>query len=212
MQRMLGHVRNNLVAYVALFVALTGTSAYAAATITSEDIVNGEVKTPDLAPQAVTRVKVAENAVNSSKVVDDSLTGADIQESSLALSFQGTANVVSARTAVPSGGASGQVVLDVPGFGQVQNKNCSVKSARSSFFNDTAKTVDVFTDASGATTSTDPLFARLAPGQETMGDEVEGTERAIYQASFGAGRVATVVVMGRPGTLICNYQAQAVVD
>jgi hypothetical protein len=104
-------------------------------------------------------------------------------------------------------------VLDVPGFGEVRNTNCSVKSARSTFFNDTDKTVDVFTDATRFTAgSTDPLFAELAPGDEIMGTEIEGTERAVYQAGFGSDRVATIVVMGRADGILCHYQAQAVVD
>jgi hypothetical protein len=41
------------VAYVALFFALGGTSAYAANTVFSSDIVDGEVKNPDIAPTAV---------------------------------------------------------------------------------------------------------------------------------------------------------------
>jgi hypothetical protein len=213
MQRIANHVRHNLVAYVALLVALTGTSAYAAGTIFSEDIVNGEVKTPDLAAQSVTDNKLGPDAVNSSKVLDNSIKGDDVDESTLALSFQGTANVASKRTSVPAGAGSDQLVLDIPGFGQVRNKNCSIKSARSSFFNDTAKTVDVFTDATDSNvTSSDPLFAKLAPGEETMGPDIEATERAIYQAGFGSGRVATIVVMGRPDGVLCHYQVQAVID
>lgn len=177
------HVRRNLVAYLALLVALTGTSAYAAGNVFSGDIVNGQVKTQDLAPHAVTASRLA---------------GA-------------TPTVASRRTAVPAGVGSGQLVLDVPGFGQVRNKNCSVKSARSSFFNDTAKSVTVFTDASGAGPSTDPLFAKLAPGQEAMGTEVEGLERVIYQAGLGSKSVATVVVMSRPNGANCLYQAEAII-
>jgi hypothetical protein len=92
-----------VVAYLALFVALGGTSAYAANTVFSEDIVDGEVKTPDLADDAVsqpklrdgavgrpelgsavvTREKINNGAVDSTKVADNSLTGSDIVESSL---------------------------------------------------------------------------------------------------------------------------------
>jgi hypothetical protein len=214
MNRISKHLRGNAVAYVALFVALTGSSAYAAGTVFSEDIVDGQVKTPDLGAQSVTPKKLAPDAVNSGKVLDNSLKGDDIDEASLALSFQGTATVGTRRTTVPAGGASDQLVLDVPGFGEVRNKNCSAKSARSSFFNDTAKTVGVFGDISNNNTppSEDPLFAELAPGEEAMGTEVEGAERAIYQAGFGSGRVATIVVMGRSDGVLCHYQAQAVID
>ncbi len=48
LRRVLGHVRHNVVAYLALFIALGGTSAYAAATITGADIVDGSVSTADI--------------------------------------------------------------------------------------------------------------------------------------------------------------------
>jgi hypothetical protein len=79
-------------AYVALVLALGGT-AYAAITVTGENIVDGsitsadigtsEVKTTNLAPAGVTTDKLGLNAVTGSKVVDESLTGNDVQNSSL---------------------------------------------------------------------------------------------------------------------------------
>jgi hypothetical protein len=43
------HLRSNLIGYLALFVALGGSTAFAADTVFSEDIVNGQVKTNDIA-------------------------------------------------------------------------------------------------------------------------------------------------------------------
>jgi hypothetical protein len=48
--RLRGYVQNNAVAFLALFVALGGTGAYAANTIRSSDIVDGQVFPRDLAP------------------------------------------------------------------------------------------------------------------------------------------------------------------
>jgi hypothetical protein len=207
------HIRRNLVSFIALFVALTGTSAYAANTVFSADIVNGEVTTPDLAAAAVTTNKLGPDAVNSAKVLDDSLKGDDIEESSLALEFQGTAKVASKRVTLPVG-TTGDLVLDVPGFGEVRTKTCSQKSARSSFFNDTAKTVDAFANISLIVVdNTEPLFAQLAPGEEIYGSDIEGKESATYQVGFGSQRVATIVVMSRADGLNgCTYQAQATID
>jgi hypothetical protein len=98
-----GH--GTVVAYLALFVALGGTGAYAANTVFSADIVDGEVKTPDLADAGVTqaklhdgavarpklgngvvsREKINNGAVDGSKVADNSLTGTDVNESTLDL-------------------------------------------------------------------------------------------------------------------------------
>lgn len=82
------------VALVALFVALSGT-AYAAATITSEDIVDGAVKgrdvnegaikSTDVRDETLKSVDIADDALKSSDVRGDSLVGDDIDESTLQL-------------------------------------------------------------------------------------------------------------------------------
>jgi hypothetical protein len=93
----------DVMAALALFLALTTASAYAANTIFSSDIVDGEVKTPDLANEAVsgpklkpgavgtdrlaggavTTDKVKDNNLGGRDVLDNSLKGADIDESTL---------------------------------------------------------------------------------------------------------------------------------
>jgi hypothetical protein len=72
---MWSHIRNNIVGYVAVFLALTG-GAYALQgknTVDSGDIKKGQVKKSDL----------AKNAVRSPTVKDEALTGDDISEGSL---------------------------------------------------------------------------------------------------------------------------------
>jgi len=83
----------DVMAAIACFGVLATGTAYAANTVFSADIVDGEVKTPDIASYAVTNTKLASDsvgnpklktgAVNSAKVLDNSLTGTDIIESSL---------------------------------------------------------------------------------------------------------------------------------
>ena len=93
----------NVVATLALFVAVSTGGAYAANTIFSSDIVDGEVKTPDLANAAVSGPKLKTGAVTTDRiaggavttdrvkdnnlggrdVLDNSLKGADIDESTL---------------------------------------------------------------------------------------------------------------------------------
>jgi hypothetical protein len=90
---MRNHIRSNIVGYVALFFALSS-SALAANTVFSEDIVNGEVKTADLATTAVTgpkiradavsNVKLADDAVTSTEILDGSVTGADVLDGEVA--------------------------------------------------------------------------------------------------------------------------------
>src|SRR3954468_12420725 len=80
------HLRSNIVGYVALFVALTGGTAYAldgSNTVFSDDIVNGQVKGADLDSDSVGTPKIIDGGVRSADVLDDTLSGSDINESTL---------------------------------------------------------------------------------------------------------------------------------
>lgn len=74
-QKVSRHIRGNVVGYIALFVALSGT-AYALPgknSVDSGDIINGEVKKQD----------VGVGAVGSEEALDGDLTGVDIGDGSL---------------------------------------------------------------------------------------------------------------------------------
>jgi len=77
LHRIVGHLRHHVVAYVALFFALTGSAVAVSPALHVGDPagndLTGTYPNPSIAP----------NAVNSAKVSNDSLTGADIGESSL---------------------------------------------------------------------------------------------------------------------------------
>jgi hypothetical protein len=64
MTRVHSHIRNNLVAYVALFIALTGTS-YAAVKLPRDSVTSRE-----LAPKSVGSTELKDNSVTSRKVKD----------------------------------------------------------------------------------------------------------------------------------------------
>jgi hypothetical protein len=105
----------NVVSSLALLVALSGGVAYAANTIMSTDIVDGQVK----------RVDLAANSVGSQKVIDETLTGADIKNNTLSNKDVGVfyadiapnANVVRSSAGVTaSKGGTGVYVVD---FGRV---------------------------------------------------------------------------------------------
>jgi hypothetical protein len=75
-----------VVGYVALFLVLTGGTAYAldgSNTVFTDDIVNGEVRAPDIGADAVGSGKVLNNSLSGSDLRDDSVTGADVVESTL---------------------------------------------------------------------------------------------------------------------------------
>jgi hypothetical protein len=101
--RIHNHIRSNIVGYVALFFALSGGAAWATHpgglnTISSDDIINGAVKSADVGNESLESQDVKNDtfasgglqsadlrpgSVGGSEVADGSLTGADIQESSL---------------------------------------------------------------------------------------------------------------------------------
>jgi len=83
----------NVCSFLALLIALSTGGAYAANSISSSDIVNGEVKTKDLAGDAVTGKKLHNNAVHgqdlaagavdSTKILDGSITLAELADGSV---------------------------------------------------------------------------------------------------------------------------------
>src|SRR5439155_20671185 len=68
----------NLAASIALFLSLSTGAAYAANTVFSSDIVDGEVKTQDLANLGVTTPKIAAFAVGAGKLATGSVNGAKL--------------------------------------------------------------------------------------------------------------------------------------
>jgi hypothetical protein len=66
--RLGAHLRDNVVAYLALFVALGGTGAWAADKITSRDIAKGAVRSQHLKASAVRTKHIADGAVTARKL------------------------------------------------------------------------------------------------------------------------------------------------
>lgn len=83
------HITNNVVGYIALVIALSG-SAYAVTaqdgpapgqnSVGSLDIINGQVLTDDIGAGQVTRPKIAANAINGALVANGSLTQLDLYQ------------------------------------------------------------------------------------------------------------------------------------
>ena len=85
--RILGHLRE-WAGVLALFLVLTGGVAYAANTVFSEDIVNGEVKTADIGNDEVRSAEVRDDTLSGGglggvDIAKNSLKGADIAETTL---------------------------------------------------------------------------------------------------------------------------------
>jgi hypothetical protein len=72
MSKVLAHLRAQWAGFLALFLVIAGGTAYAANTVFSADIVNGEVKSVD----------IGDNQVLTADVRNANLTGADIKDQS----------------------------------------------------------------------------------------------------------------------------------
>ena len=75
-----------VIAMIALLVAMSGTAVaagLAANSVKSKQIVNGQVKTPDLGANAVGGGKVKDNSLSGLDLLDGSILGADVQDGSL---------------------------------------------------------------------------------------------------------------------------------
>ena len=97
-RRLAAHVRQNVVAWLALFVALGGTGAYAANTIATGDIIDDQVLSPDVRDDTLpfgglAAQDLGPGSVRSSEVLDNSLIGADIANSGLTGSDVATGSI-----------------------------------------------------------------------------------------------------------------------
>lgn len=107
------HVRGNVVAYVALFFAVTGGTAYAlegSNTVFSDDITNEQVRSADVANDS------APGALTGTDIRANSLTGSDINEASLA--------VPRGFTRAGTFASGGSLALTVPSVGSL-TLNCA---------------------------------------------------------------------------------------
>ena len=91
--KLLAHLRRQWMGALALFLVLTSGTAYAANTVFSTDIVDGEVKTPDIASNAVGTGKIGNNQVFSDDVRDDTLAGGGLAAADLRSGSVGSAEV-----------------------------------------------------------------------------------------------------------------------
>lgn len=81
-RRIIGHLRRNLVAYVALvgMVAFSPVPSVATDLVTTEEIANGSITAQKLAPDSVTRAKIADGAVTTNAIADSTVGVDDIAD------------------------------------------------------------------------------------------------------------------------------------
>ena len=63
-RRIITHLKHHVVGYLALFLVLSSGTAYAANTVFSTDIVNGQVKSVDVADNGLSGTDIAESTLS----------------------------------------------------------------------------------------------------------------------------------------------------
>ena len=96
----------NVCSFLALLIALGTGSAYAANTVFSTDIVDGQVKAPDIDTNAVTTAKLRNGNVNTVDIADDAVDGSKILDSSVGAADLGSGSVGSSEIQTDGVGAS----------------------------------------------------------------------------------------------------------
>jgi hypothetical protein len=211
LDKVTSHLKHNVVAYLALFVALGGTGAYAANTVFSSDIVDGEVKTPDLgnsavsrdklATDAVIRAKINNNAVDATKVAPDSLGAGNLAANSVTAS-EAAANSVG-TSEIATGGVRlsdlDPAVVGARAYGRVNplgqlfsSKNAEVRKPPGA---------GIYCIAAGADPQTTPIIVAahgVAVGTATAVGAFDPLEGDGSQQSFAVWDVETdVCTVGR---------------
>lgn len=100
----------NVASTMALVLALGSGTAYAANTIGSTDIINGQVKAVDIGANAVNSAKIAAGAVTTDDIADNSLGDVDVLDESLTSSDLGIDSVQASEIA--DGSIDGGEVTD----------------------------------------------------------------------------------------------------
>ena len=191
-------------------VAAIGTgTAYAANTVFSTDIVDGEVKQQDLANGAVgpgklqansvINPKLADGAVTSAKVLDGSLAGADVLDSSLTGSDVQSSSLTG--TDISNGSLTGSDILDESlgttdiGDGGLNTSDLAISSITGSRIAASAVTTS---DIANRTVNMDDIDGADRSGSISVGAISHGRCATITGSVSGAqpGDVAVLTING----------------
>lgn len=95
------HARANIVAYLALFISLGGTGAYAASTIGSADIIDESIQSVDVKNGQIRAADIGGNQITSSKIYPGSVTNSDIGKAAVTPNKLSTAPAASVLRLTP---------------------------------------------------------------------------------------------------------------
>lgn|SRR4051794_7856743 len=197
---------STVVSYLALFVALGGTSAYAANTIGSDDVIdesllsqdlkNGEVKNADIGADAMTSSKLANGSVQNSDLGPDAVTTSKIKAGNVGTTDLGAGAVTSAK--VQDDSLTGADIAE-PSLGEVSQAVNAENADNLDGFD-----AGAFLGAADTATNSDLLDGRDSKGFTRLGGVVQsdgtvftGTGFTVnhpavgqYEVSFPAGTLS----------------------
>jgi hypothetical protein len=106
-RRILGHLRSHVIAYLALFFALTGTAVALPGTNTvfSDDIANGQVKSADIANGKVSTADIGDSQVKNADIGVDAVRRSEIAANAVGPAELGTVVQRTNSISVPAGSA-----------------------------------------------------------------------------------------------------------
>jgi hypothetical protein len=107
---MTGRARMNAIAFLALLLALTSGVAQAANTVSSTDIINGEVKSVDIGTGQVKSADISPANVTEAKLANAAVTGAKVADGAIATAKLLDGAITTAKLA--DGAVNGAKVLD----------------------------------------------------------------------------------------------------
>jgi hypothetical protein len=171
--RIRNHIRSNVVGYLALFFAFSGSVAYAthpggANTIDSGDIINGQVTEPD----------IATNAVRSAEVLNDSAAGGGLEQQDLQASSVGGSEI---RANAVAGGEVENDSLDSVDLGPNSVTNSEMADG-------SVGTAEVIDDTGvGGGLAAEDLQTNSVGSSEIQTDAVQATE--IANDSIDSGEI-----------------------
>ena len=188
------HLRSNVIGYVAVFIALSGTAIAShpggADTISAADIINNEVRTEDIRDANVTTTDIRSDSITTGKIADGEVRSADVLDESLGTADLGVDSVGRSELV---GGAVGTFEI---GANEVLGRNIAVGEVNGGHIaTDALSGNDIANDAVGRLEIRQDAvgFVEIATdsvgGAELTTDAVTGGEFGSVQERDGLGLV-----------------------
>ena len=185
------HLRSNVVGYVAIFLFAMSATAIAlpgSNTVFTDDIVNGEVQSPDIGTNEVTSADIANGTVATQDMATDGVTNPDIADDAVGTAEIGDGEVTSADVFDASLTGVDLANNSVSGD-DIQNETLTTNDLQGNSVqtdeieNETIGSSDIGPAAVGASEVGDGVVARVGAGVNAPGGAAENGAYTVVNAS-----------------------------